>query len=142
MLIKKSSSTAKEVSANSDLLRAVNSIANSCPRVSTKTIQNWFAHCGFKHSNMEILNKTDSENDVILEIHHIWNCEEFSVTEHSLQCYNANDDCEEATVEQIMEKHYKTSEDQETNEDDMTEHERVTNQDARKFTAGLWPYFM
>jgi hypothetical protein len=31
----------------------------------------------------------------------------------------------------------KISEDQETDEDDMTEHERMTNQDARKFTAGL-----
>jgi hypothetical protein len=31
---------------------------------------------------------------------------------------------------------------QETDEDDTTERERMTNQDARKFIAGLWLYFM
>jgi hypothetical protein len=39
-------------------------------------------------------------------------------------------------------KHQKTSEDQETDEDDMTERERVCNRDARKFIAGLRVYFM
>jgi hypothetical protein len=37
-----------------------------------------------------------------------------------------NEDCEEATVEQISAKHQKTSADQETNEDDTTECEQVT----------------
>jgi hypothetical protein len=36
---------------------------------------------------------------------------------------NENEDCEEAVVEQIAVKHQKTSEDQQTNEDDMTKHE-------------------
>jgi hypothetical protein len=39
-------------------------------------------------------------------------------------------------------KHQKTSEDQETDDDDTTECEQVTNQDARKFIAGLQLYFM
>jgi hypothetical protein len=43
------SSTAKEVSARIDLLQAVQFITNSWGRVSTKTIQNCFAKCGFKH---------------------------------------------------------------------------------------------
>jgi hypothetical protein len=34
-------------------------------------------------------------------------------------------------------KHQKTSEDQQTNEDDMTKHEWVNNYDAKKFIAGL-----
>jgi hypothetical protein len=59
-----------------------------------------------------------------------------------LQCYNENEDFEVATVEQIAAKHQKTSECQETDEDDTTERERVTNQDARKFVAGLQLYFM
>jgi hypothetical protein len=42
---------------------------------------------------------------------------------NSLQCYNENEDCEEAIVEQIAAKHQKTSEDQETDEDDMTKRE-------------------
>jgi hypothetical protein len=41
-------------------------------------------------------------------------------------------------------KRHKTSEHQETDKDDTTEREWVTNQDARKFIAGagLWLYFM
>jgi hypothetical protein len=39
-------------------------------------------------------------------------------------------------------KHQKTSEDQQTDEDDVTEHEWVTNSDAGKFIAGLWLCFM
>jgi hypothetical protein len=61
----------------------------------------------------------------------------FSCIDNSLQCYKENEDCEESTVEQIIQKHQKTSEDHESNEDDMTKRERVTNQDTTKFTAGL-----
>jgi uncharacterized membrane protein len=53
------------------------------------------------------------------------------VSEVCIQCYNENYDCEDATVEQIAAKRQKTSEYQETDEDDTTERERVTNQDAR-----------
>jgi hypothetical protein len=82
-------------------------------------------------------NKTDCENDVILEMHHVGNYEEFSCIDNSLQCYNENEDCKVATVEQIAVKHQKTPEDQKTNEDDTSDCEQVTNQDARKFIAGL-----
>jgi hypothetical protein len=60
-----SSSAAKEVSARIGLLQAAQFIADSWRRVSTKTIQNCFTHCGFKHSDLETPNKADSENDVI-----------------------------------------------------------------------------
>jgi hypothetical protein len=70
-----------------------------------------------------MLDKADSENYVILEMHHVRNYEEFSCIDNSLQCYNENGDCENATVEQIAAKHQKTSEYQETNEDNMTDHE-------------------
>jgi hypothetical protein len=36
------------------------------------------------------------------------------------QCYNESEDCEEAIVEQIAVKHQKTSEHQESDDDDMT----------------------
>jgi hypothetical protein len=51
-----------------------------------------------------------------------------------LQCYscNENEDYEQATVGQIVAKHQKIPEDQESDEDDTTESERVTNQHARK----------
>jgi hypothetical protein len=75
-------------------------------------------------------------------MHHVGNYEEFSCINNSLQCYNENEDCEEAIVEQIAAKQQKTSEYQETDEDDTTEHERVTNQDVRKFIARLRLYFM
>jgi hypothetical protein len=48
------SSTAKEFSARIDLIQAVQFIADSWRRVITKTIQNCFAHCGFKHSDLEM----------------------------------------------------------------------------------------
>jgi hypothetical protein len=63
------------------------------------------------------------------------------VTEKSFHAltivFNENEDCEGAIVEQIAAKHQKTSEYQETDEDDMTESKRVTNQDARKLIAIL-----
>jgi hypothetical protein len=68
-------------------------------------------------------NKVDSENDVILEMHHGGNYEEFSCIDNSLQYYNKNEGCDEDIFEKIAAKHQKTSEDQETNEDDTTEHE-------------------
>jgi hypothetical protein len=68
-----------------------------------------------------------NEDGVILEIHHVGNYEGFSCIDSSLQCYNEN--CEEEIVEQIAAKHQRTSEGQETDEDDTTGRERVTNQD-------------
>jgi hypothetical protein len=50
----------------------------------------------------------DSENDVILEMHHVGNSEEFSRIDNSLQCYNENEDCEDTTVKQIAVKHQNT----------------------------------
>jgi hypothetical protein len=69
--------------------------------------------------------------------HHVGNYEKFICINNSFQCYNKNEDCEEAVVEQIAAKHQKTAQDQETDEDDTIERERATNQDARKCIAGL-----
>jgi hypothetical protein len=84
------SSPAKEASARIDILQAVQFIVDSWQKVNTKTIQNCSAHCGFKHSYLEMLNKVDSENDIILEMHHTRNYEEFSSIDDSLQYYNQN----------------------------------------------------
>jgi hypothetical protein len=66
-----SSSAAKEVNVRADMLQAAQFIADIWRRVSTKTTQVCCAHCGFKHSDLEMPNKAYSENDVILEIHHV-----------------------------------------------------------------------
>jgi hypothetical protein len=79
-------STAKEVRARIDLLQAVRFIADIWPRVSTKTIQNCFAYCSFKLLDLEMLNKANSENYVILEMHYFGNYEEFSCMGNGLQC--------------------------------------------------------
>jgi hypothetical protein len=50
-------------------------------------------------------NKADSQIDIILELHLIGNYEEFSYIDNSIHCYNENEDCEEAIVEQIAVKH-------------------------------------
>jgi hypothetical protein len=86
---------------------------------------------------LEIPNKADSENDVILNMHNVGNYKEFLCINSSLQCYNESEDCEEAIVEHTVAKHQETSEDQEAEEDGTIEHEQVTNQDARKFIDGL-----
>jgi hypothetical protein len=57
--------------------------------------------------------------NVLLEMHHIGNCEEFSCINSSLQCCNGNEDCEEAVVEQIAATCQKISEDEENIEGDM-----------------------
>jgi hypothetical protein len=66
----------------------------------------------------------------------------FSRFENSLQCDDENDDSEEAIVEQIAVKHQNNSEDRESDEDATIKRERLSNQDSRKFIAGLRPHFM
>jgi hypothetical protein len=84
-----------------------------------------------------MLNKTNSGNYVILEMHCFRSYEEFSCINNSLHWYNENEDSEEAIIEQIAVKHQKTSDNHETNDDNRSECEWVTNQDAMKF-IGLW----
>jgi hypothetical protein len=74
----------------------------------------------FEHRDL-VLNKADSE------MHHVGDYEEFSCIGRSLQCYNEDADCGEASVKQIAAKYQKTSEDQATDEDDTTVNESVTN---------------
>jgi hypothetical protein len=52
-------------------------------------------------------NKVDGENDVILEMHDVGNYKEFSCIVNGLQCYNENEDCDEAVVEKIAAKRQK-----------------------------------
>jgi hypothetical protein len=103
-----SCSTAMEVSGRIDVLQIVQFIADSCRSVSTETIENFFAHCAFKHSVLDTPNKADSEN-YILEIHQVGNYAEFSNIDYRLHCYNENEDCGEAVVEQTAAKHQKIS---------------------------------
>jgi hypothetical protein len=117
-----SSSTAKEVSATTELLQAGQFTADSWRRRSARTIQNCSARCDFRHSDLEMPNKADGENDIIMEMCNIVNYNELTRINNSFQYYNENEDYEEAIVEQTAAKHQKTSEDQESYEDDMTEH--------------------
>jgi hypothetical protein len=77
-----------------------------------------------------------------MEMYYVGNYEEFLCSDNSLQCCHEIDDCEEAVVEQISAKHHKTSEVEESDEDDTTEREGVTQQDARILIAGLRLWFM
>jgi hypothetical protein len=87
-------------------------------------------------------NKTDNENDVILAMHQVGNYKEFSCIDNCLQRFDENEDCEEAIFEQIVAKHQTTSEDQESDEDDMTKHEHATKQNNKKIIAELQLYFI
>jgi hypothetical protein len=107
-----SSSAANEVSARVDLLHAVQFITNSWRTVITKTIQNCFADCGFKHSKLG-----DAEIRQIVKMTY-WKyttseITKFSCIDNSLHYYKENEDSEEATVEQTGAKHQKTTQNQE-----------------------------
>jgi hypothetical protein len=52
-----------------------------------------------------MLNKADSENYVILQMHHVGSYEEFSCVDNSLKCYDESEDPEKTTAEQIAAKH-------------------------------------
>jgi hypothetical protein len=136
-----SSSRAKVVSARTDLLQAVEFIDDSWQRVSTETVQNCFAYCDFKHSDLEMADKAHSEMTSYYK-YTTSKITKFSCIDNSLQCYNENKDCEDATVEQIGAKHQKTSEYQETDEEDTIDCERVTDHDARNCIAGFRLCFM
>jgi hypothetical protein len=58
---------------------------------------------GFKHSELEMPSKVNSENDM-LETHHL---EITKFMYSSFQCCNESEDCEEAIVERIAAKHQK-----------------------------------
>jgi hypothetical protein len=53
-------------------------------------------------------NKADSEN-YIFENHRVGNCEEISCIDNSFHCYNENEDCGQAVVEQTAVEHQKFS---------------------------------
>jgi hypothetical protein len=58
---------------------------------------------GFKHSDLEMLSKVNSENGMLEML--IGNYEEFLFINSNPQCCNENEDCEEAVVKQIETKH-------------------------------------
>jgi hypothetical protein len=67
--------------------------------------------------DLEMLNKANSENAVLLEMHHVRNYGEFLCINNRHQCYNGNEDCEKTTLEQVAVKRQKKS-GQESVEDD------------------------
>jgi hypothetical protein len=72
-------------------------------------------------------NTTYNGHEVILELQHLKNYEEVVGIDNRLQCYNENEDCDDAVVQQIAAKHQQTSEDQEADMVDIPELERVRN---------------
>jgi len=68
-----SSSTAREVGARVNLLHAVQFVADNWREISSKTIQNCFAHCGSKHPRLEMPNTSGIENEATLELQRIRN---------------------------------------------------------------------
>jgi hypothetical protein len=76
-----------------------------------------------------------SEYEAISEVR---NCEEFEGIDNNVECYNENEDCEDEMVESILSKHQDDElEGMESDEDDTSELERVSTQDARKFIDQL-----
>jgi hypothetical protein len=72
-----------------------------------------------------------TEYEAISELQKFRNCEEFEGIDNNVECYNENEDCEDEIVESILSKHQDEElEGEESDEDDTSELERVTTQDA------------
>jgi hypothetical protein len=77
------------------------------------------------------------------EVQKVRNYEEFEGIDNSVECYNENEDCEDEIVESILSKQQDEElEGEESDEDDTSELEGVTTQDARNFIDRLRRYFM
>jgi hypothetical protein len=136
-------STAKEVSSKVNLLQVVQFVADSWREIGSKTIQNCFSHCGLKHSGLGMPETAKGEYEAFSEVQKGRNYEEFEGIDNNVECYNANEDCEDEIVESILSKHQDEElKGEESDEDDTSELERVTTQDARKFIDRLRRYFM
>jgi hypothetical protein len=68
-----SSSTAREVGATVNLLQAVQFVTDNSREISSKTIQNCFAHCGFKHPRSETPNTSGIGNESTSELQRVRN---------------------------------------------------------------------
>ncbi|CAK9828167.1 Tigger transposable element-derived protein 4 [Anthophora retusa] len=138
-----SSSTAKEVSAKVNILQAIQFVADSWREISTKTIQNCFYRCGFKHPNLEISEIKENDHNAILQLQQVTNYEDFESIDSAIECYNTNEDCKD-DISEIIESKYQNEEleCEESNEDKIFEPEQVTLQDAGKFINGLRRFFM
>ena len=136
-----SSSTAGEVGAKVSILQAIQFAADSWREVSSKTIKNCFDH-GFKNLTLESTDKSYTNNIITQELPQITNWEEFLSIDNNLACYNENENCDQAIIEQIITERSGTAEIVESDENDTSENERVTNNDARRHVAALRRYFM
>ena len=114
-------------------------VADSWREIGSKTIQNCFSHFGLKHSGLEMPETAKSECEAIWEVKKVRRYEEFEGIDNNVECYNENEDCEDEIVESIQSKHQDEEwEGEESDEDDTSELEQVTTQDARKFIDQLW----
>lgn len=136
-----STATAKEISSKITILQAIYFLTDSWRAISSKTVQNCFAHCGFK-SEQEVLDVTILEDEnTVLELQSVKSYEDFVSIDSDLQCYD-NAECEDAIVEEIASNQVNSQNDIEINEDETAEPIRVTNQEARKCIDDLRLYFM
>jgi hypothetical protein len=71
------SSTAREVGARVNLLYAVQFVTDNWREISSKTIQNRFALCGFKHPRLEMPNTSCIENEATMELQRVTNRDAF-----------------------------------------------------------------
>lgn len=74
-------------------------------------------------------------------LQHVANYDEFLSVDGNIQCFNENEGYVDTIVEKISAKNGDWSEEHES-DGYKTEHERVTNQKARKFIGKLRNYFM
>jgi hypothetical protein len=124
-------STAKEVSSKVNLFQAVQFVADTWREIGSKSIQNCFSDCGLKLSGLGMPETDKGEYEAFSEVQKVRNYEEFEGIDNHVECYNENQDCEDEIVESILSKHQDEElESEESDEDDTSELERVTTQDA------------
>ncbi|XP_051784514.1 tigger transposable element-derived protein 6-like [Erpetoichthys calabaricus] len=133
------SSTVTDVSGKINILQAIQFVADSWREISQSTLQNCFAHHGWKNSEQSET-RTDSNyvDETTLQVQSVENYEEFISIDDNIECYNENEDCDDVIVEEIAVKREETTDNQETDKANAHEEiEQMTHCDARKFIAGL-----
>lgn len=133
---------ATEISSKIDILQAIQFIADSWRKVTSSTIQNCFAHSGFKTDSSPVgsLAANETENDPGLQ--RIRNAEQFLSMDDNLECHDDIEDFEDVVLEEIAAKKLCLNDSESDDDGDDSEAPHVTTKEAIKCLDRLRIFFM
>ncbi|VVC35212.1 DDE superfamily endonuclease domain, partial [Cinara cedri] len=93
-------STAIDISKKINILQAIQFISDSWRDVSSQTIKNCFRKCGY-HTIDQQLEPNFEEHDIIIVLYNV----EFEHLDSNVQCYDQNENVDDAIIQSIQDKH-------------------------------------